>query len=82
MPAVDWSDPCARAVALREAYFTKLSGKGEKVIRFRTGDEEQHVELHDVKIETLRQEMMAAEAECKTGSNAGALPRRFCFTAG
>lgn len=79
--AVDWTDPCARAAALRSAYFALISGGHEQRVRFRNGDDESEVQFTAPKIEVLRDELRWAEAEC-TAKNTGGRPGRFCITAG
>ena len=78
--AVDWTDPCARATALREAYFALVSGDRESLIRTRTGEGEREVRFQAANLDTLKRELTAAEAECK--AVADGKPRRFAFTAG
>ncbi|ACL57431.1 hypothetical protein [Methylobacterium nodulans] len=78
--AVDWTDPCARATALRTAYFGLLSGQHEQRIRFRNGDVDEDVWFTAPKIDLLRTELADAEAQCAARSLGK--PRRFAFTAG
>lgn len=61
---VNWADPCARAAALRSAYFAAISGQA-RAVRFQTGEHIQSVEYGPTNAETLRTEMLAAESECQ-----------------
>lgn len=64
--AVDWSDPCARYAALRDAFYNLLTaGSGaETLIRTRGPEGEQEVRYgkHDLAI--LQTEMNAAKVAC------------------
>jgi len=62
--AVDWTDPCARANALRGAYYTLLSGAQEQEIRTRTLDAEEVVRFNAADKDALLVELTAAESEC------------------
>lgn len=82
MAAVDWTDPCQRANALRGAYYTLLSGQQEIEIRTRTLDAEEVVRFAPADMARLEAELRAAEGEC-AASTGGANPnRRFALTAG
>lgn len=76
----DWSDPCARAEALRAEYYARLSGQGTTRVAQRGGDASKEVWFQEVDIETLKTELAKAEAECATKS--GAARRRFAIQAG
>jgi hypothetical protein len=80
----DWSDPCARAVALRDAYFERLQGGTQSRVRFRAGDNEQELQSgHSAQSLTdLRREMHQAEDECRASQGLAPRPRRFAITAG
>lgn len=77
--AVDWTDPCARATALREAYYALVQG-GETQVRVRNGEHEQEVRYGAASLATLKRELAQAEAECarKNGTGGG----RFAIRAG
>ncbi|WP_316172136.1 MULTISPECIES: hypothetical protein [unclassified Bradyrhizobium] len=82
MATVNWDDPCARYAALRDAYFQIVSGGGETLIRTKGPEGEQEVRFHAADLDTLRNEMNAAQAEC-AASTAGVNPRRrFAIRAG
>ncbi|MEE7460678.1 hypothetical protein MFUR16E_04690 [Methylobacterium fujisawaense] len=78
--AVDWSDPCARASALRSVYYRLLSGSMEERVRFRNGDVDEDVTFVKPDMNVLRTELTEADAQCAALSSGK--PRRFCFTAG
>lgn len=82
MAAVDWTDPCARALALRNAYYALISGEGEQLIRQRGPETEREVRFAKTNIELLKSELAAAEAECAAAN--GTLPtrRRFAIRGG
>lgn len=78
--AVDWSDPCARAEALRKAYYALVSGELEQRVRVRGGDGEEDVTFNAANVELLRSELRSAEAECAAKN--GTVGRRFAIRAG
>lgn len=82
MAAVDWTDPCARATALRNAYYALLSGGQEQEIRTRTLDAEETVRFAPVDIGQLTTELRAAEAQCAAATGATNPNRRFAITTG
>lgn len=80
--AVDWSDPCARAAALSQAYYNTLAGNGETLIRIKGPEGEQEVRYHAQDLATLKTEMVSAQAEC-AASTSGVNPnRRFAIRGG
>lgn len=82
--AIDWDDPCARAKALRQAYFDRLAGGTAQRVRFRHGDNEQEVQTSVLQgnLAMLRQEMQRAEDECRKLNGLPPLNRRFAIVAG
>ena len=80
--SVDWSDPCARARALSDAYYALLSGNQETRVRTRKGESEDDVEYARADINTLRVEMQAAQAECARATGQPHPRRRFAIQAG
>ena len=78
--AVDWTDPCAKAAALREAYYTLVQGAQEASIRIRNGEHEREVAYSKVDLKTLQTEYQLAEAACAQKNGTGG--RRFAITAG
>ena len=78
--AVDWLDPCARAVVLREAYMGLISGEREQSVRITNGDHVSDVAYSKVDLATLRGELRQAEAECAALN--GTPIRRFAIRAG
>jgi hypothetical protein len=80
--AVDWSDPCARATALRNAYYQLVSGGQEQIIETRTLDAQERVQFTAADRGVLLSELRAAEAECAATTGAANPSRRFAITAG
>lgn len=80
--AVDWLDPCARATALREAYFRLVSGDAEKVIRYRGPNGEREVQMTQADLQALKMELDRAEAECKAVTDPSVNTRRFAIRGG
>lgn len=78
--AVDWTDACARAAALREAYFALVQG-GETMVRVRNGEHEQEVRYGQANMTTLLRELRIAEAECAAATG-GTTGRRFAIRLG
>jgi hypothetical protein len=82
MAVVDWSDPCARYAALRDAYFELVRGNGETLIRQKAPEGEQEVRYHPADLNTLRAEMSVAQAECAALNGSTNPRRRFAIRAG
>lgn len=83
MPApVDWTDPCARAATLSNAYYALLSGQQEQVVRTRSGESEDEVRFAAANLDALRSEMQAAQAECAALTGTPNRRRRFAIQAG
>lgn len=82
--AVDWTDPCARALALRGAYYGLISGSSESLIRQSTPEGDQEVRFAKSDLSRLQSELTAAEAECatKNGVEVPDRARRFAIRAG
>lgn len=79
--SVEWTDPCARAAALSEAYFTLIKG-GVSAIRVKAAGGEREVRYHKAEMSSLRIEMQRAEDECRAQQGLAPLRRRFAITAG
>ena len=79
---IDWSNPCARALALSNAYYSLLAGGREIEIRTRTLDAEELVRFQAVDIEKLRIEMLSAQSDCAKATGQRDPNRRFAITAG
>lgn len=81
---VNWDDSCARAKALKDAYFERLAGGSSQRVRFRHGDNEQEVQTSSLlgNIEVLRREMLKAEDECRELRGLPPLNRRFAIRGG
>jgi hypothetical protein len=82
--AVDWTDPCARANALRGAYYALISGSSESLIKHSTTEGDQEVRFARADLGTLKVEMAAAEVECAqlNGTAAPTRARRFAIRGG
>ena len=82
--AIDWDDPCARAKALRDAYFDRLAGGTAQRVRFRHGDNEQEVQtsIAQGNLSILLREMQRAEDECRISRGLKPLNRRFAIRGG
>lgn len=81
--AVDWTDPCARAAALREAYFALISGQSEWLVRYRGPEGEREVRFQNTNIEVLRSELRDAETACEaSGGPAAQRGRRYAIRGG
>ncbi|SHO65824.1 hypothetical protein SAMN02745172_02471 [Pseudoxanthobacter soli DSM 19599] len=80
--SVDWTNPCARAAALRTAYFELLSGAGEVSIRHRSGETDREVSFAASDLGRLRQEMQSAEDACLVVSGRAPIRRRGSISAG
>jgi len=81
---VDWDDPCARAKALKDAYYERLAGGSSTRVRFRHGDNEQEVQTSVTagNLTELRRAMIAAEDECRAKQGLPPLNRRFAIRGG
>ena len=82
MAVVDWTNPCARHVALTAAYYQLLAGGTEIKVRFRTDGTEEEVHYAQANLSTLRSEMERAGRECAEASGTPVPRRRFAIRAG
>ena len=80
--AVDFNDPCARAAALKDAYFQLVSGGGVTLIKEAAAGGEREVRFGKTDLATLRTEMQRAEDECRAVQGLPPIQRRFAITAG
>lgn len=80
--AVDWLDPCARAAALREAYFRLISGEAESQVRYKGPQGERDVTFSRAELTSLRQELAKAETECKGLTDPTSSSRRYAIRGG
>lgn len=76
--AIDWTDPCARADALRRAYYEIVATGGAKRIRF----SDREVWFSQAELATLKAELLAAENECAASNGGTPKRRRFAIRAG
>lgn len=81
---VDWQDACARAKALRDAYYDRLVGGTTQRVRFRSGENDQEYQNSILRggLEELRRAMLAAEDECRVSQGLAPKNRRFAIRAG
>lgn len=82
MAVVDWTNPCARAAALRNAYYRVISGDQEAEIETRTGEAQERVKFSRVDAERLKAEWQAAEDECQRANGVTPAPRRSAIRLG
>jgi hypothetical protein len=75
MAAIDWTDPCARAAALRSAYFELMSGTRESSFTYLANGVQRTAEYSKGNLDMLAAELQKAEAECSAKIN-GTAPRR------
>lgn len=82
MAVVDWSDACARYVALRDAYYTLIQGGVETLVRFKGPEGEQEVRYSAGNLALLKTEMISAQAECSAETGTPNPNRRFAIRGG
>jgi hypothetical protein len=80
--AIDWTDPCQRAAALRNAYYDLLSGSMETLVRNKGPDGERESRYAQADIARLKAELDAAEEACLLASGQSPAPRRHAITLG
>jgi hypothetical protein len=79
-----WTDPCARAQALREARWKLIAGGQPTSVEYSSNETTRKVTYSAANLPTLDNEIARAEAECaaQTGTPAPAASRRYAMTAG
>jgi hypothetical protein len=82
MAAIDWSDPCARAAALWDAYNRLISGQQESDVTYSANGVNRRVSYSNANLDRLLNEYRAAENECALQSGKPVRWRRFAITAG
>ena len=82
MAALDWSDPCARAKALWDAYNRLISGSQESDVTYSANGVNRRVSYSNANLDRLLNEYRAAENECALLSGKPVRWRRFAITAG
>lgn len=82
MPTVDWTNPCARAAALRAAYYEVLSGGNVTLIKESANGGEREVRFGKADIQRLSNELQRAEDECAAATGLPARPRRYAIRLG
>jgi len=83
--AIDWTDACARAAALRDAYFALVSGSKAQSVAYQDAGVQRSVTYASSKIDLarLRDEIRAAEEECLTGEPASTIStKRYAIRGG
>ena len=80
--AIDWDDPCARAIELKRVYYALLSGGGVQMIRAKGPNTDREVRYHKNDTGSVRSEWWRAEDECRALQGLPPLRRRFAITAG
>ncbi|MDR6431295.1 hypothetical protein [Brucella pseudogrignonensis] len=82
--SIDWDNPCARAKALKDAYYDRLAGGTAQRVRFRHGENEQEVQTSVLQgnLSILRREMQDAEDECRKLNGLPPINRRFAIVGG
>ena len=68
--ATDWTDPCARATALREAYYALVSGGKEQQVIYQDAGQMRSVTYASSKVDLQRllDEIKLADQECAGGT--------------
>lgn len=82
MAVIDWEDPCAKYAALRNAYYSLLSGGVEILIRYKGPESEEEVRYAATKLDVLKLEMISAQAECSAATGTPNPNRRFAIRGG
>lgn len=80
--AVDWSNPCARYAALRDAYYANLTGGGETLIRTKGPESEREVRFNKQNSGELLAAMRIAYAECQALNGLPNTSGRFAIRGG
>jgi hypothetical protein len=76
MADIDWTDPCARAGALRGAYYRLISGEQESAFTYLANGVTRTVEYSKGDLDKLSAELQKAEAECVAKNSGTITPRR------
>jgi hypothetical protein len=82
MAAIDWSDPCARAAALWDAYNRLISGQQETDVSYTANGVNRRVSFAAASLDRLLNEYRAAENECAAKKGLPVRWRRFAITGG
>jgi hypothetical protein len=82
MAAIDWSDPCARAAALWDAYNRLISGQQETDVSYTANGVNRRVSFASASLDRLLNEYRAAENECAAKKGLPPRWRRFAITGG
>ena len=79
---IDWSDPCARAEALWDAYNRLISGQQESDVTYTANGVTRRVRYGTANLDRLLNEIRAAEGECAELRGEGVRRRRYAIIAG
>lgn len=80
--AVNWSDPCARAGALWDAYCRLISGQQESSVSYAGNGVTRTVNYSSASLDRLLNEIRAAQNECAAARGLAPPRRRFAIIAG
>jgi hypothetical protein len=79
---IDWSEPCERAEALRDAYNRLISGQQESEVTYTANGVNRHVRYSQASLDRLLNAIREAEGECAVKEGGAPPRRRFAITAG
>lgn len=82
MAIPDFSDPCQRFAALRDAYYLLISGAQESLVRYKGPNGEQEVRFGPGNVDALKSEMNSAEGACAVVNGTTNPNRRYAIRAG
>jgi len=84
MALIDWTDPCARAAALRDAYYALISGGKPIEVSYQDGGTERSVKYSSTKLDMSRlwAEYRAAAEECDPTAAEADGRRRYALRGG
>ena len=79
---IDWDDNCARAAALRQAYYELISGRQAYEISYTANGVARTVRYSVIDMKLLLQEIRDAETLCAAETGVPVARRRYAITAG
>jgi len=82
MATVDWTDPCARAETLRQAYYRLLSGSQEASVNYSGNGVTRETRYVATDLSVLISEIRKAEEECALLQEQPAPRKRYAIQAG
>ena len=79
---IDESDPCAAALALRQALVNLVAGRAAQRIVFRAGPNgvQRETQFHEANVDALKELLREYEDKCAKAQGKG--PRRYAMRAG